>query len=304
MPTTNCLITGGTAGIGKAAALELARRGASVIIVGRDAGRGEAAVAELRDSSGNDSVELELADLSSQQSVRALADAVASRFRELHILINNAGVVEPHHRLTEDGIEATFAINHLAPYLLTRLLLPALEAAAPSRIVTVSSQVHAKTLELADLCRAQPYIGSKAYARSKLANILFTVELARRLKPADITANCLHPGVVKTRLLQRLDESLTLETPPPSGAPEPPPNVVYRSFKWVTDRIRWRLFPSGLSTPEEAAQRLVYLALSQGVEGQSGLYFVNNEPAPPAPIAGDRQVAAELWRESASLVGL
>jgi len=301
---TNCLITGGTSGIGKAAALELARRGASVIIVGRDAGRGKAAVAELRGSTGNDSVEFEVADFSSQQSVRALAEAVTGRFGDLHVLINNAGVVEPRHRLTEDGIEATFAINHLAPYLLTTLLLSSLEAGAPSRIVTVASQVHAKTLEVADVRGDQPYSGSRAYARSKLANILFTVELARRLEGTNVTANCLHPGVVQTRLLQCLDESLSLEAPRPSGAPEPPPNIVLRSFRWVTDRIKWRLFPSGFSTPQEAAQRLVYLATSQGVEGQSGLYFVNNEPVHPAPIAGDARVTADFWRESASLVGL
>jgi retinol dehydrogenase-12 len=298
----NCVITGGTSGIGKATALALGRCDANIIITGRNAARGAAAAADLREQSGNDRIQYLGADLSSQSSIRQLADSISEQFPALHILINSAGVVEPHYRSTDDGIEATLAINHLAPFLLTNLLLPALRAGAPSRIVTVSSQVHSHSIDLDDLQLSQTYVGLEAYRRSKLANILFTVELARRLRDSGVTANCLHPGVVQTRLLDCFGEAQQLEAP--LQVNPSPPNIVSRAVDWVVERIRWRLFPSGLSTAEEAAGRLVYLATSPHVEGRSGEYFVDNQCSDPAEIARDRVLVEGLWHESARLVGL
>src|ERR671912_2543455 len=194
-----CMITGATSGIGKATVMGLASIGASVVMVGRDRGRGEAALAEIKEGSSNASVDLMLADLSSQQEIHRLADEFKEAYPRVDVLINNAGEIRSKRVTTADGLEMTFAVNHLAYFLLTNLLLDLLMASAPSRIVNVSSGDHSNgAIDFDDLQGQKGYKGARAYSQSKLANVLFTYELARRLKGTGITANCLHPGVVRT----------------------------------------------------------------------------------------------------------
>jgi len=196
-----CLITGATSGIGKATAMGLASMGASVVMVGRDRGRGEAALAEIKTKSANASVDLMLADLSSQEEIRRLAHEFKDTYPRLDVLINNAGVIRSKRVTTADGIEMTFAVNHLAPFLLTDLLLDVLKASAPSRIVNVASgEQRNGTIDFDDLQGENGYKGAKAYGQSKLATVLFTYELARRIEGTGVTANCVHPGVVGTNL--------------------------------------------------------------------------------------------------------
>ncbi len=195
-----CLLTGATAGIGKATALGLAQMGATVVMVSRDRARGEAAQAEIKTKSGNAAVDLLLADLSAQQSIRQLAENFQQRYTQLHVLINNAGLFMLRRRTTVDGLEMTFAVDYLAPFLLTNLLLDVLKASAPARIVNVSSNSHeAGYIKLDDLQAEHNYRSMRAYGQAKLAVVLFTYELARRLQGTGVTANCLHPGFVATR---------------------------------------------------------------------------------------------------------
>src|SRR5215213_2753516 len=229
-----CLITGATSGIGKATAMGLANMGASVVMVGRDRGKGEAVMAEIKEGSANASVDLMLADLSSQEQVRRLADEFKEAYPRLDVLINNAGVIRSKRITTADGIETTFAVNHLAYFLLTNLLLNVLKASAPSRTVNVASG-------------EQGYKGAKAYSQSKLATVLFTYELARRLEGTGVTANCLHPGVVGTNLGSGV-----------SGV-----------FGFMV-----RALTPLMKSPEKGAETSVYLASSPEVEGLSGRYFV------------------------------
>src|SRR5215210_6599697 len=190
-----CLITGATSGIGKATSMGLASMGATVVMVGRDRGRGEAALAEVKEGSLNASVDLMLADLSSQQEIRRLADEFKEAYLRLDVLINNAGLFRSKRVTTADGYETTFAVNHLAHFLLTNLLLDLLETGAPARIVHVSSGTHRSgKMEWDNLQSEKHYSGYDAYARSKLANVLFAYALADRLKGTNVTSNALHPG--------------------------------------------------------------------------------------------------------------
>src|SRR5215203_354157 len=197
-----CLITGATSGIGKATAMELASMGASVVMVGRDRDRGEAALAEVKEQSTGASVGLMLADLSSQQEIRRLADEFKETYPRLDLLVNNAGLFRSERVTTADELEMTFAVNHLAYFLLTKLLLDTLKASAPSRIVNISSGDHSNgTIDFDDLQGEKGYKGAQAYSQSKLANVLFTYELAKRLEGTSVTANCLHPGAgIRTNL--------------------------------------------------------------------------------------------------------
>ncbi|MCP4426089.1 MAG: SDR family NAD(P)-dependent oxidoreductase, partial [Chloroflexi bacterium] len=191
-----CLVTGGNAGIGKATAVGLAQMGATVVIVARSPERGEPALADIRRQSGNDAVDLLIADLSSQLQIRQLAADFQRQYPQLHVLVNNAGVIPPTRQLSEDGLEMQFAVNHLAYFLLTYLLLDKLKASAPARIVNVSSMVHSwSSIDFTDLQNEKRYDPSDIYAQTKLMNVLFTYELARRLDGTDVTVNCLHPGV-------------------------------------------------------------------------------------------------------------
>src|SRR5438045_6840625 len=202
MPTMNtsmqgkiCLVTGATSGIGKATALGMAQMGATVGMVGRDREKGEAVQREIKTKSGNEAVDLLLADLSSQESIRQLAEDFLQRYTKLHVLINNAGLISLRRRETVDGLEVTFAVNLLAPFLLTNLLLDVIKASAPSRIINVSSNLQAKNyLKLDDLLSEQRYRPMLVYAQSKIALVLLTYELARRPEGTGVTAHCLHPG--------------------------------------------------------------------------------------------------------------
>jgi NAD(P)-dependent dehydrogenase (short-subunit alcohol dehydrogenase family) len=272
-----CLITGGSRGIGQAAAIDLAGIGAQVAIVARDAERGAATLSLIERETGQ-TAGLLLADLSSLEGVRQVAQEYRARYGRLDVLVNNAGAVFSQRSTTVDGFERTFALNHLAYFLLTNLLIDLLRADAPSRIVNVSSAAHqGAVLDFDDLQSEQKYAGFRAYGRSKLANILFTHELARRLEGTGVTANCLHPGVVATGfnrnngLLMRLGMTIA------------------RPF---------------LISAEKGAQTIVYLASSPEVEGVTGEYFVNCTATTSSPVSYDDEAARRLWDVSASLTGL
>jgi NAD(P)-dependent dehydrogenase (short-subunit alcohol dehydrogenase family) len=273
------LVTGATSGIGREASVALARLGARIVLVGRDPGRTAAAVADVAARSGSKEVSHLLCDFSSQTDVRRLADAVLAGHDRLHVLVNNAGGVNKQRRLTVDGIEATFAVNHLGYFLLTNLLLERLVRSAPARVVTVASVAHRRsTLDFDDLGYERGYSIMRAYGRSKLANVLFAAELARRLDGTGVTSNSLHPGAVATNIW--------------SGAP-----------LWAKPLIQI-LFRPFLISAEEGAKRIVQLAASPELEGVTGKYFEEGKPVAPAPAAQDRALAERLWKVSAGLVGL
>lgn len=273
-----CVVTGSTSGIGEGTALGLAKRGAHVVLVGRDRARGEQSLAKVRAESGNDAVDLLLADLSSHREVRDLAQRILDAYPALHVLVNNAGVVHMSRTTTVDGLEATFAVNHLAYFLLTRLLQERLIASAPARIVNVASDGHRfARLDWDDLQSEHGYSWFRVYGLSKLANILFTSELSRRLAGTGVTANCLHPGAVGTRLGAnngRLSEILL---------------PILRPF---------------FLTPEQGARTSIYLATSPDVSDVSGRYFVKCRERRPSAVARDPEAARRMWQISSELVGL
>ncbi len=305
-----CIVTGGSSGIGRSVVEGLAARGARVVGVARRRETAEVAREEIRGAHPTADVDFVWSDLASLAEVRRLADELAGRFEALDVLIHVAGVVEPRARRTPEGHEATLAINHLAPFLLSERLQPRLRAAAPARIVTVSSQVHARAAELTDFeAMPEPYRGLEAYRRSKLANILFTREWARRVPHAEVAALCLHPGVVATGLLEAFSQAEALEAEAAAasaGAPAPTrePGVLSRGLRWVVDRIRWRLLPSGLASAEEAAARILFLATDPSLEGRSGGYYVDDALAEPAAVADDASLSAALWDWSRAACGL
>lgn len=273
-----CVITGASQGIGRATALGLANLGATVVAVARDPGRGAAAVTDIKARSGNSDVHLIRADLSSQAEIRSLAHQIGEGFPHVHVLINNAGAVNMQRTLTVDGIETTFAVNHLAYFLLTNLLLPVLEASAPARIINVSSDAQQRgKIQFDDLQGERRYNGWVAYCQSKLANVLFTYELSRRLRGTGVTANCLHPGFIA------------------SGFGKNNPG-------W----LRWglTLVSPFVPKPEKGAETSIYLASSPEVEGVSGKYFVKCKETRSAPASYDEAVAARLWEVSAEMTGL
>ncbi len=271
-----CVVTGATSGIGKATAAALAGRGAQVVLVSRDRGRGEAAVAELAAAAGP-APRLEVADLASMGQVRALADRLGALER-IDVLINNAGLMAGQHRVTADGFDEVFAVNHLAPFLLTNLLLGKLTAAGPARVITVTSDAHtAARLDLDDLQLERGWQSWRAYANSKLANILFTRELARRLEGSAVTANCAHPGLVRTRFGRE------------ARLPMRAAVTLARPF---------------MLSPQRGARTIVYLATSPQVAGATGGYYVKSQRREPSPSARDAAAARRLWQLSEELTGL
>src|SRR6266700_1912627 len=270
-----CLVTGANSGIGKEAALGLARLGATVVIVARNRKKCEATVSEIRQATGNQNVNLIVADLSSMMSVRGLASTFLGEYPKLHVLINNAGTYLPKRITTADGYEAVFATNHLGHFLLTSLLLDLLKTSAPSRIINVTSEAHrGAEIDFEDLMQEKKYSGFHAYSQSKLANVLFTYQLAKLLEGTGVTVNCLHPGVVRTGFGkdQRGLMSILISV----GSP----------------------FMMG---PERAARAAVYLATSPEREGVTGKHFSKGREERSSEESYDMASAERLWKISAEL---
>ncbi len=275
------VITGATGGIGLAAAEALAGLGARLAIVARSEARASAAVARIRSAAGPEAaVEVFLADLASQRSVRALAAQLLERLPRIEVLVNNAGATFSAHRMTEDGVELTWALNHLAPFLLTTLLLDRLKESAPARVVTTSSRAHtgASSIPFDDLDGTRSFArgpgfaaGMSRYGETKLANILFTAELARRLEGTGVTANCFHPGVVATGFGRNEGGLMRVAV------------TVIRPF---------------MRSPRKGAETLVWLADSAEVAGESGAYFVDQPRVNPSSAARDPEAARRLWEVS------
>jgi NAD(P)-dependent dehydrogenase (short-subunit alcohol dehydrogenase family) len=276
-----CMVTGATSGIGKATAMGLAKMGASIVLVGRDRERGEAARDEIRNLSRNPKVDLLLADLSSQAAIRQLVVDYKAQYTQLHVLVNNAGVAPIKRMVTVDGIETTFAINYLAPFLLTNLLLDTIKGSAPARIVNVAGDFHRKaTIHFDDLMSEKEYNNLQANNQAKLALILFTYELARRLTGTNVTVNCLHPGAVAT------------------DAPLKDPNL--SSFS----RLMYKLVRLFFLSPEKGAETSIFLASSPDVEGVTGKYFIKKLEVASSPESYNQEIAERLWEESTKLTGL
>ena len=276
-----CIITGATSGIGKATALGLAKMGANVAIIGLDKEQGENAQNEIKSKTGNPNVDLLLDDLSSQAEIRKLAEDIQARYTTVHVLINNAGIAPIKRSVTVDGIERVFAVNYLAPFLLTNLLLERLKASAPARVVNVAGDFHRKaTIQFDDLMSEKDYNGIRANNQAKLALILFTYELARRLDGTRVTANCLHPGAVAT-----------------DGPLKDPdlPAFSRAMYKMV------RLF---FASPERGAETSIYLSTSSEVEKVSGKYFIKKTPVESSPESYDEEIARRLWKVSEELTSL
>jgi NAD(P)-dependent dehydrogenase (short-subunit alcohol dehydrogenase family) len=272
------LITGGTSGIGRAAATALAAMGAEVVVAGRDRERGEAAVEEIRDTSGNERVSLMLADLAVQTEVRGLAEEFRERYDRLDVLVNNAGIIQSKRTETPDGLELTLAVNHLAPFLLTNLLLDLLKESAPSRIITVSSEARrGAQIDFEDLQSERRYRAFKVYGMTKLANILFTYELAERLEGTGVVANCLHPGGVNTNF----------------GANN-------RSF----GTLLFRAFKPFMRTPEQGADTIVYLAISPEAGKMTGRYLTDRKVVSSFNEPHDEATQKRLWEVSEKLTNL
>lgn len=275
------IITGGNSGIGKETAVALAAAGARTVITARDRSKGEAAVEDIRTRSGGaGEVEFVVFDLSRLASVREGAAELLARCPRIDVLVNNAGLVLSARQESADGFEMTFAVNHLGPFLLTELLLDRIKASAPARIVNVSSTAHKQTrggLDFDDLQSTRRYSGMQVYARSKLENIYFTTELARRLEGTGVTANSLHPGTVATGYGRDGDTTGLLG-------------------------LGLKLAPPFLLNAEQGARTSVYLASSPEVEGVTGKYFVRSRARTPSALARDDSAARRLWEESEKLV--
>jgi NAD(P)-dependent dehydrogenase (short-subunit alcohol dehydrogenase family) len=269
------LITGGTSGIGRAAATALAAMGAEVAVTGRSRQRGEAAVEEIRDTSGNERVSLMLADLAVQTEVRGLAEEFRERYDRLDVLVNNAGIIQSKRTETPDGLELTLAVNHLAPFLLTNLLLDLLKESAPSRIITVSSEARrGAQIDFEDLQSERRYRAFKVYGMTKLANILFTYELAERLEGTGVVANCLHPGGVNTNF-----------------------GTNNRSF----GTLLFRAFKPFMRTPEQGADTIVYLAISPEAGKMTGRYLTDRKVVSSFNEPHDEATQKRLWEVSETL---
>jgi retinol dehydrogenase-12 len=274
-----CIVTGATSGIGEEIAIGLAKAGGKVAIVARSPERGAASAARIANAAGGAKVDLLLADLASQASIRALAAEILAKYPQIPVLVNNAGVTYMRRETSADGYELTFAVNHLAYYQLTMLLLERIHGSAPARIVNVASDAHkfGGQLDFSDLQNERKFSGMKVYAQSKTANILFTRELATRLAGSGVTVNCIHPGAVATRLGQQNGRYAVLLT------------------KALSPFFR---------TPKKGADTGVWLATAPEVEGKTGGYYYSRKERQPKPYASDPQAAAQLFEVSAKMVGV
>ncbi|MFX0000165.1 MAG: SDR family oxidoreductase [Candidatus Hermodarchaeota archaeon] len=269
-----CLITGANSGIGKATAIGLAKLNAHIVMLCRDKTRGEEAKSEIITESGNESIDLLLADLASQQSIRQFVAELQMKYDKLHILINNAGVNPSKRYETVDGLEKTFAINTLAPFLLTNLLLPTIKNSIPARIINVASAVQSKSINFENLQFNKHFRSWKTYSQSKTALIIITYEFARRLNGSGVTVNCLHPGGVKTNIIQ--------------------------DYKGIIKFFTKIIF-SFAKNPEEGAKTSIYLASSPKVEKVSGKYFIDKKEAKSKDVTYNKSIAERLWNICAEL---
>ena len=271
----NVVITGATSGIGTEAAIEIARMNPCLVLPVRNMGKGEQVKKQIIAESGNPSVYLMKCDLASFDSIRDFAREYKKRFSGLHLLINNAGIWEYKRGETEDGIERTFGVNHLGPFLLTNLLLDEIRSGVPARIINVSSEAHRYTgMNFNDPEGKKKFSTFKAYGQSKLANILFTRYLAQMLREDGVTVNCMHPGFVATNLFDRIAPFL---------------------------RPVFGLF---MKTPRQGAETIVFLASSPGVDGSTGGYYVNRKKKNPSRAALDDEAAKKLWILSNQYTGI
>ena len=276
-PQRVAVVTGASSGIGLHTAIGLARTGMRVVMTGRDRERTEAARRLVAERSGSDQVEVALGDFSRLGDVRRLAEEILAGHDRLDVLVNNAGLFSPHYRLSADGFELTFAVNHLAPFLLTNLLLDRLKASAPARIITVASEAHRRNrIDTGDLRRPRDWTMMRGYGRSKLCNILFTRELAGRLDPDEVIATCLHPGMVATGIGQR------------GGLLE----------------LGWRVLKPFMLSPEKGAETPVFLATVTDAKFFHGAYVIRKVLTQPDPTALDSELARRVWEESVRLVDL
>lgn len=273
-----CLITGANRGIGRATAEALARQGATILLHCRDRAAGEAAKAEIVVATGNRNIEVLVANFAVQAEVLGLAEEVKARYPRLDVLINNAGAFFLHRVVTVDDHEATFAVNHLASFILTNALTDLLKASAPSRVVMVASESHQRVTNPEDWESNKAYNGLTAYGRSKLANVMFSYDLAHRLEGSGVTVNCCHPGVVETHLLE-------------SGF----------NRWWL--RWAWPLAKRFTVSPAEGATTPTFLAASMDVDGVTGRYFKQSRPATSSLISHDAVLGARLWNLSLRLTG-
>jgi len=281
MQNKNILITGATAGIGFETAIALAKKGANIYIHGRNKERAQKAAEEIISATGNKNIDYFIADLSSQKEVRRLAEEVKAKLPRLDVLLNNAGAAFQQRQLSDDGIEMTLANNHLSYFLLTNLLLDLLKKSSPARIVNVASHSHySGKFDFDDMLMQKGYNGLKAYERSKLGNVLFTLELAERLKGSGITVNALHPGVVKTEISKK--------------------------HSGLVVQIGWKIFEvmQGAITAEEGAKTSVYLASSPEVEGETGKYFDLCKHKWHSRYSQTEGLKEKLWELSEKLTGL
>ncbi len=280
MKDSTVLITGGNAGIGRATAIALARKGAQVIITSRLERKAQTAVKEIQQASGSDDVGFQLLDLSDQRSVRLSVEKIKQQFPKIDVLINNAGCYFSELQLNGDGIEMQFATNHLGHFLLTNLLMENLKTAGNARIINLSSIVHRSTRELylGDInYENSEYTGWKSYSRSKFCNILFTKELARRSERTGITVNAVHPGGVRTTIAEK-------------------------NANWHT-KLGWILMKPFMITVEQGAATSVHLASSAEVEGRTGHYWVRCRQEWSNRPSQDPELAKALWKKSEELVG-
>ena len=259
------LVTGSTDGIGKATAMVLAEKGFNVIVHGKNRKKGEEVVDEIIEKSGNRNITLKIADLTSLKEVKKLADSLKNDYKKLDVLINNAGIYSIKRQLTRDGLEATFAVNHLAHFLLTNLVLDLILKSVDGRIINVSSMIHASSIDFNNFQGERYYDASYAYSLSKLCNVLFTYKLAEKLKGSNVTVNCLHPGVINTKLL----------------------------------RAGWG---GGGSSVKQGAKTSIYLATSEDVSGVTGNYFMHMKAVKSQDITYDKEVQDKCWNISLNLV--
>lgn len=278
-----CMVTGANSGMGNVIAQGLAREGATVVMVCRDPHKGEQAQHEIKLATGNSSIDLLIADLSSQKAVRKLVQEFKQRYSSLHVLVNNAGAHIQKRVLSVDGIEMNLAVNHLSSFLLTNLLIDVLRAGETARIINVASNAMTRTIDLYDIQSERSFVPMRVYGQAKLQMVLCTYALARRLTGTGVTVNALHPGITATNLVEV---------------------AVHERFSPLIARPLVFILKHFLQTPEQGAKTALYLATSSIVEGVTGKYFLKGREKPSVPISYDVALQERIWKLNKTLVGL